>query len=63
MGDVLSLVEKVQKVVDEKKAEELAKKLRKNQFTIEDFGEQLQSLQKMGSMGDLIGMLPGRGPA
>lgn len=61
MGDVLSLVEKAQKVVDEKKAEELAKKLRKNQFTIEDFGEQLQSLQKMGSMGDLIGMLPGAG--
>jgi signal recognition particle subunit SRP54 len=61
MGDVLSLVEKAQKVVDEKKAEELAKKLRKNQFTIEDFGDQLQSLQKMGSMGDLIGMLPGAG--
>ncbi len=61
MGDVLSLVEKAQKVMDEKKAVEMAQKLRKNQFTIEDFGEQLQSLQKMGSMTDLIGMLPGAG--
>lgn len=61
MGDVLSLVEKAQKVVDEKQAMELAKKLRKNQFTIEDFAQQIQSLQKMGSMTDLIGMLPGAG--
>jgi len=61
MGDVLSLVEKAQKVVDEKQAIEMAKKLRKNQFTIEDFGEQLQSVQKMGNMTDLIGMLPGAG--
>jgi signal recognition particle subunit SRP54 len=61
MGDVLSLVEKVQKIVDEKEAMEMAKKLRKNQFTIEDFGQQLKSLQKMGSMTDLIGMLPGAG--
>lgn len=61
MGDVLSLVERAQKVVDEKQAKELAQKLKKNQFTIEDFGEQLQSLQKMGSMTDLIGMLPGAG--
>lgn len=60
-GDVLSLVEKAQKVMDEKQAVEMAKKLRKNQFTIEDFGQQLQSLQKMGSMTDLIGMLPGAG--
>ncbi len=61
MGDVLSLVERAQKVVDEKKAMEMAQKLRKNQFTIEDFGEQLQSIQKMGSMADLIGMIPGAG--
>ena len=45
MGDVVSLVEKAQEVVDEEKAEELARKIRKNQFTIEDFGEQLLSIR------------------
>lgn len=61
MGDIVSLVEKAQKTFDEKKAMEMAQKLKKNQFTIEDFGEQLQSLSKMGSMADLVGMLPGAG--
>lgn len=59
MGDIVSLVEKVQKNVDEKQAQELAKKLKKNQFSIEDFAEQLQSVQKMGSLTDLVGFLPG----
>lgn len=59
MGDIVTLVEKVQKVVDEKKAMELTRKLSKNQFTLEDFQEQLESVQKMGSMQDLVGFLPG----
>ena len=59
MGDIVTLVEKVQKNVDEKKSAELARKLSKNQFTIEDFAEQLESVQKMGSLTDLVGFLPG----
>jgi signal recognition particle subunit SRP54 len=59
MGDVVTLVEKVQKVVDEKRAAELSRKLAKNQFTLEDFEEQLQSVQKMGSMESIVGLLPG----
>lgn len=59
MGDVLSLIEKAEKVYDRKQAEILEKKLRKNQFTLEDFYEQMRMLKKMGSMTDLVGMLPG----
>jgi signal recognition particle subunit SRP54 len=59
MGDVLSLIEKAEKVYDQKQAEILEKKLRKNQFTLEDFYDQMRMLKKMGSMTDLIGMLPG----
>ena len=59
MGDALSLIEKAQEVVDEKKALEMEKKLRKNQFTLEDFKDQLIQVRKMGSIKDLIGMLPG----
>lgn len=59
MGDVLSLIEKAEKVYDQKQAEILEKKLRKNQFTLEDFSEQMRMLKKMGSMTDLIAMLPG----
>src|SRR6266850_331913 len=59
MGDVLSLIEKAEKVYDRKQAEVLEKKLRKNQFTLEDFYEQMRMLKKMGSMTDLIAMLPG----
>lgn len=59
MGDIVTLVEKVQKAVDEKQAQDLAQKLRKNQFSIEDFAEQLQSVQKVGSLTDLVGFLPG----
>lgn len=59
MGDTLSFIEKAQEAVDEKKAKELEKKLKKNQFTLEDFRDQMASVRKMGSIKDLIGMLPG----
>ncbi len=59
MGDVLTLVEKAQGMVDEKKALELEKKLRKNQFTLEDFRDQMVQIRKMGSIKDLLGMIPG----
>ncbi len=59
MGDVVSLVEKAQEQFDEKQARELHKKIARNQFTINDFYEQLQQVQKMGSAKDLMGMLPG----
>jgi signal recognition particle subunit SRP54 len=59
MGDVLSMIEKAQAVVDEKQAVELEKKLRKNQFTLEDFRDQMVQIRKMGSLTDLLGMIPG----
>ena len=61
MGDVLTLIEKAQSVVDEKKAAELEKKLRKNQFTLEDFRDQMVQIKKMGSITDLMKMIPGIG--
>ncbi len=61
MGDVLSLIEKAQSVVDEKQALQLQKKLRRNEFTLEDFRNQLQQIGKMGPLGDLLGMIPGLG--
>ena len=61
MGDVLSLVEKAQEVIDEKSARASAKKIAKNQFTVEDFLEQLQMMKKMGGMESILGMLPGMG--
>ncbi len=63
MGDVVSLVEKAQEAVDEKKAAELEKKLRKAQFTFEDFYDQLQQLKNMGSLESIMGMIPGMGKA
>ncbi|MDJ0990624.1 MAG: signal recognition particle protein [Desulfobacterales bacterium] len=59
MGDVLTLIEKAQSVVDEKKAVELEKKLRKSEFTLEDFRDQLIQIRKMGSLSDLLKMIPG----
>jgi signal recognition particle subunit SRP54 len=59
MGDMLSFIEKAQGAVDEKKAAELEKKLRKNQFTLEDFRDQMSQVRKMGSLNDLIKMIPG----
>lgn len=61
MGDVVSLVEKAQEVVDREKAGRLERKLRKEDFTLEDFFEQLQQIKKMGSLEQLIGMIPGAG--
>ena len=61
MGDVLTLIEKAQDVVDEKKAAELEKKLRKSQFTLEDFRDQMVQIRKMGSLGDIMKMIPGMG--
>jgi len=59
MGDVLSLIEKAEKVYDQRQAEILEKKLRKNQFTLEDFQAQMSMVKKMGSVTDLVSMLPG----
>ena len=61
MGDILTLVERAQEVVDQKDAVRLEEKLRKAQFTLEDFLEQLQQVQKMGPLGQLMGMIPGMG--
>ena len=59
MGDVLTLIEKAEAVFDEKKAEELEKKIRKDSFTLEDFRDQLQQIRKMGSLESILGMIPG----
>lgn len=59
MGDVVSLVERAQSQYDEEQAKKLEDKFRRNQFTLDDFYEQLQQIKKMGSMRDLLGMLPG----
>jgi signal recognition particle subunit SRP54 len=59
MGDILSLIEKAEAVVDKKQAEKLADKLRKNQFTLEDFLEQIQQIKKMGSLEQIMDMVPG----
>jgi len=61
MGDVLTLVEKAQSVFDEKDAERLSQKLKKNQFDLEDFLAQLQQIKKMGSLESIMGMIPGMG--
>ena len=63
MGDVLTLIEKAQEVVDEKKAAELEKKLRKAEFTLEDFRDQMVQVRKMGSLNDIMKMIPGMGQA
>ena len=61
MGDVLSLIEKAQSVYDAEEAKKIEKKIRKNDFTLDDFLDQLQQIRKMGSFGDILGMLPGMG--
>ncbi|MDQ1354047.1 MAG: signal recognition particle subunit [Acidobacteriota bacterium] len=61
MGDVLSLIEKAEKELDEEKAEEMTRRLMQNEFTLEDFRSQLQQVQKLGSLGDIMGMLPNMG--
>ncbi len=61
MGDVLSLIEKAEQTLDEKKALELEEKLRKNKFDLNDLLDQLQEVRKMGSMKDILSMIPGVG--
>ncbi len=59
MGDVVTLVEKAQQAVDEEKARKLEKRLRRSEFTLEDFLEQLQQVKKMGPLEEILGMIPG----
>jgi signal recognition particle subunit SRP54 len=61
MGDVLSLIEKAEEVIDEGDAERLEAKIRKGGFTLEDFRDQLKTLKKMGPLENILGMLPGMG--
>jgi signal recognition particle subunit SRP54 len=61
MGDVLTLVERAQEIVDEKQAARLQEKLRRAEFTLEDMLDQLQQVQKMGPIGQLVSMIPGMG--
>ncbi len=59
MGDVMSLIEKAQETVNAEEAEKLAKKLKKNEFDLEDFRGQLKQVKKMGGLGSIMGMIPG----
>jgi len=61
MGDVLSLIEKAEQVVDRDQAEKLEEKLRRDDFTLEDFRDQLRTIKKMGPLESILGMLPGMG--
>lgn len=61
MGDMLSLIEKAQETFDEEKAAKLEKKIKKNEFTLEDFLDQMGQITRMGGLGKMIGMLPGLG--
>ena len=63
MGDVLTLIEKVQQGIDEKKAKELEAKFRRAEFNFEDFLEQMQQVKKMGPMSQILGMIPGMNSA
>jgi len=59
MGDVMSLIERAEKAFDQAEAQRIEKKLRKNDFTLEDFRDQLRAVRKMGSVTELLGMIPG----
>jgi signal recognition particle subunit SRP54 len=61
MGDVLSLIEKAEAAIDVADAQKLEQKLRQNEFTLEDFREQLRTIRKMGPLESILGMLPGMG--
>ncbi len=61
MGDIVSLIEQAQKTFDEEESKRLAEKMAKDQFTLQDFLEQMQQIKKMGNMKSLLGMLPGVG--
>ncbi|MBC7345518.1 MAG: signal recognition particle protein, partial [Clostridia bacterium] len=60
MGDVLTLIEKAEQVLDKTKAQELEKKIRRQEFSLEDFLVQLKELRKMGPVEEILNMLPGR---
>ncbi|MBQ7523796.1 MAG: signal recognition particle protein [Oscillospiraceae bacterium] len=61
MGDVLTLIEKAEQAIDEKKAREMEEKLRKNKFTLADFLDQMEQIKNMGSLQDMLAMIPGAG--
>ena len=61
MGDVLSLIEKAEQAIDVDQAQKLEEKLRKSQFTLEDFRDQIRTIRKMGPLENLLGMIPGMG--
>jgi signal recognition particle subunit SRP54 len=61
MGDVLSLIEKAEQAIDRDEAEQLEEKLRKNQFTLDDFRRQLETIRRMGPLESILGMIPGLG--
>lgn len=63
MGDIVSFVERAQQQVDEEKAREVEKKIKKNKFDFNDFYDQIQQVKKMGNLKDLISMIPGMGKA
>ncbi len=63
MGDMLSLIEKAEASFDQEKAEKLEKKLKKNQFTLEDFLDQMGQVKSMGGVGKILEMMPGMSPA
>jgi signal recognition particle subunit SRP54 len=62
MGDVLSLIEKAEETVDQEQAAELAEKIRKDEFTLDDFRDQLKQIRQMGPLDQILGMLPNMGP-
>ena len=62
MGDVLSLIEKVEETIDRKQAEEMQRKLIDNEFTLEDFRDQLRQIRKLGPLESILGMMPQLGP-
>jgi signal recognition particle subunit SRP54 len=61
MGDIVSLVEKAQETIDMEQAQKLEEKFRKNEFTLEDFADQLKQIKKLGSLESILGMIPGIG--
>jgi signal recognition particle subunit SRP54 len=62
MGDMLSLIEKVEETIDQKKAEEMQRKLLDDEFTLEDFRDQLRQIRKLGPLESILGMMPNLGP-
>src|SRR5947209_5870178 len=62
MGDIMSLIERVEQTVDKKAAADLERKLRKEEFTLEDFRDQLKQIRKMGPLEKIVDMLPKMGP-